>query len=199
MRGFYRTAVLVIIAVGAPLLLVAIVRTEPREPLQMAGYREDVTMEEATFAAGCFWGVEEAFRHMEGVVDTEVGYTGGDFENPTYEDVCSGKTGHVEAVRVLFNPSKVSYEELLTVFWDCHNPTTPNRQGPDVGTQYRSAIFCHTPEQKEAAEESKRRLDQSGRYAAPIITRIVPASEFWRAEEYHQHYLEKSGIPTCHL
>ena len=156
-------------------------------------------MEEATFAAGCFWGVEEAFRHVEGVVDTEVGYTGGDFENPTYEDVCSDKTGHVEAVHVLFDPGKVSYEELLTVFWDCHNPTTPNRQGPDVGNQYRSAIFYHTPEQKQAAEESKKQLDQSGRHAAPAVTRILLASQFWRAEEYHQQYLAKSGAGSCRL
>jgi peptide-methionine (S)-S-oxide reductase len=133
------------------------------------------------------------------VIDTEVGYTGGEFENPTYEDVCSGKTGHVEAVHLLFEPSQVSYEELLAVFWGCHNPTTPNRQGLDVGTQYRSAIFCYTSEQKQAAEESKRQLDQSGRYTAPVVTRILLASRFWRAEEYHQQYLEKSGMGGCHL
>ena len=148
-------------------------------------------MEKATFAAGCFWGVEAAFRLVKGVVSTSVGYTGGSFKNPTYKDVCSGKTGQAEAVEVEYDPSKVSYDELLTVFWENHDPTTLNRQGPDIGTQYRSAIFFHTPEQKAAAIASKERLQGSGRYKNPIVTEITPASQFYRAEDYHQQYVEK--------
>ena len=150
-------------------------------------------MEKATFAAGCFWGVEAAFRQVKGVVSTSVGYTGGSFDDPTYEDVCSGRTGHAEAVEVEYDPSKVSYEELLTMFWDSHDPTTLNRQGPDVGTQYRSAIFFHTPEQGSAAIASKEKLQRSGRYKKPIVTEITPASQFYRAEDYHQQYFEKRG------
>ena len=150
-------------------------------------------MEKATFAAGCFWGVEAAFRQVKGVVSTSVGYTGGSFDDPTYEDVCSGRTGHAETVEVEYDPSKVSYEELLTVFWDSHDPTTLNRQGPDVGTQYRSAIFFHTPEQGSAAIASKEKLQRSGRYKKPIVTEITPASQFYRAEDYHQQYFEKRG------
>jgi len=150
-------------------------------------------MEKGTFAAGCFWGVEEAFRQVKGVVSAAVGYTGGSFKDPTYKDVCSGKTGHAEAVEVEYDSSRVSYDELLTVFWENHDPTTLNRQGPDVGTQYRSAIFFHTPEQKAAAIASKEKLQNSGRYKNPISTEITPASQFYRAEDYHQQYVEKRG------
>ena len=150
-------------------------------------------MEKGTFAAGCFWGVEEAFRQVKGVVSTSVGYTGGSFNNPRYEDVCSGKTGHAEAVEIEYDPSRVSYEELLSVFWENHDPTTLNRQGPDIGTQYRSAIYVHTPEQKAAAIASKENLQKSGRYKNPISTEITPASQFYRAEDYHQQYVEKRG------
>lgn len=154
-------------------------------------------MGKATFAAGCFWGVEEVFRQMKGVVSTTVGYTGGIFENPTYEDVCTGKTGHAEAVEVEFEPTQVSYEELLTVFFESHDPTTLNRQGPDIGTQYRSAVFYHTAEQMVAAKAMKEELGKSGLYRKPIVTEIVRASKFYRAEEYHQRYLEKRGLTRC--
>ncbi len=147
----------------------------------------------ATFAAGCFWGIEETFRKVKGVVETTVGYAGGSLPNPTYHDVCSGTTGHAEAVLVEYDPSRVSYEELLEVFWSCHDPTTPNRQGPDVGEQYRSAIFTHDAEQEAVARASKEKLARSGRYPSPIVTQIKPASTFWRAEEYHQRYFEKQG------
>ena len=156
-------------------------------------------MEKATFAAGCFWGIEARFREVEGVVETSVGYTGGKLDSPTYHDVCSGTTGHAEAVQVAFDPTRVSYEELLDIFWGIHDPTTPNRQGPDVGEQYRSAIFFHSPEQERAARESKARLDASGRFKRPIVTQIVPAAPFWPAEEYHQRYLEKRGLAVCHI
>jgi peptide-methionine (S)-S-oxide reductase len=156
-------------------------------------------MQKATFAAGCFWGVEAAFREVEGVKSTAVGYIGGTLENPTYKDVCTDKTGHAEAVQVEFDPDVVSYEELLDIFWENHDPTTPNRQGPDIGTQYRSAIFFHTPEQEAAALASKKRLEESGNYDRPITTQIVPASTFWMAEDYHQQYLEKRGLRSCHL
>ena len=150
-------------------------------------------MEKGTFAAGCFWGVEEAFRQVKGVVSTAVGYTGGSSKDPTYKDVCSGKTGHAEAVEIEYDPSRVSYEELLSVFWENHDPTTLNRQGPDIGTQYRSAIYVHTPEQGAAAIASKENLQKSGRYKNPISTEITPASQFYRAEDYHQQYFEKRG------
>ena len=153
--------------------------------------------EKATFAAGCFWGVETAFRQVPGVVDAAVGYTGGTLENPTYEDVCTDRTGHAEAVEVEFDPQKVSYDRLLDVFWENHDPTTKNRQGPDVGTQYRSAIFFHDAEQEKAARDSKDRQEKSGRFRRPIVTDIVPAAKFWRAEEYHQRYLEKRGLAHC--
>lgn len=148
-------------------------------------------MEKATFGAGCFWGVEEAFRQVKGVKSTSVGYVGGWMENPTYRDVCSGETGHAEAVQVEYDPSEVSYEELLKVFWDIHDPTTLNRQGPDVGTQYRSVVFFHNAEQEAAAKASKEKLQNSGRFNKKIVTEIKPASEFYRAEEYHQQYFEK--------
>lgn len=150
-------------------------------------------MEKATFAAGCFWGVEDVFMELPGVVSTRVGYTGGSLDNPTYRDVCSGATGHAEAVEVVYDPAVISYEQLLEQFWACHDPTQLNRQGPDHGTQYRSAIFCHTPEQQRAAEASRERLDNSGRLRRRIVTEIVPAAPFWMAEEYHQKYHKKNG------
>ena len=156
-------------------------------------------MAKADFAAGCFWGVEAAFRQVEGVLDTAVGYSGGRLENPSYEDVCSGRTGHAETVEVDYDPARVSYEKLVDVFWENHDPTTLNRQGPDVGEQYRSAIFFHTPEQQAAATASKERLEKSGQYKRPIVTQIQPASKFWRAEEYHQRYLEKHGLAHCRI
>lgn len=156
-------------------------------------------MEKATFAAGCFWGVEESFRTLKGVVRTTVGYTGGSFVNPSYEDVCTGATGHAEAVEVEFDPEKVSYGELLEVFWKIHDPTTLNRQGPDVGTQYRSAIFFHTPEQEKASLESRKKLEESGAFQRPIVTEVTGATRFYPAEEYHQRYLEKRGIKHCGL
>ncbi|HOJ62280.1 MAG TPA: peptide-methionine (S)-S-oxide reductase MsrA [bacterium] len=155
-------------------------------------------MEKATFGAGCFWGVEAEFRKLEGVIDTAVGYSGGTWENPTYEEVCTGHTGHAEVCQVTFDPARISYEDLLHVFWECHDPTTLNRQGPDIGTQYRSVIFCHTPEQEAAARESKERLEQTGRFQKPIVTQILPAGPFYRAEEYHQRYFEKTGRGACH-
>ena len=153
--------------------------------------------EKSTFAAGCFWGVEAAFRKVKGVVDKTVGYMGGHIKNPSYEQVCTDATGHAEAVEITFDPSKVSYEELLDVFWSTHNPTTLNRQGLDSGTQYRSAIFCHNEAQKKAAAVSKERLGKSGTYKNKIVTEIVPATTFYKAEEYHQRYHEKHGLFTC--
>ncbi|MBI2558494.1 peptide-methionine (S)-S-oxide reductase MsrA [Candidatus Woesearchaeota archaeon] len=149
--------------------------------------------EKATFAAGCFWGVEDAFRKVKGVVDAKVGYTGGKTKNPTYEMVCTDATGHAEAVDVEYDPSKVSYDELLDVFWSIHDPTQLNRQGPDVGTQYRSTIFYHNEKQKRAAIASKEKLEKSGKYKKPIMTQMVPVSDFYKAEEYHQKYFEKKG------
>jgi len=153
----------------------------------------------ATFAAGCFWGVEATFRKVPGVIDTAVGYSGGHTENPTYEEVCTDRTGHAEVVRVEYDPEQVTYEQLLDVFFNCHNPTTLNRQGPDIGTQYRSAIFYHTPEQQQAALAAKEALDASGKFGRPIVTQIEPAGPFYRAEEYHQRYLEKTGRGSCHI
>jgi peptide-methionine (S)-S-oxide reductase len=154
-------------------------------------------MEKATFGAGCFWGVEAAFRQVQGVGSTAVGYSGGTLKDPTYEDVCTGTTGHAEIVQIEYDPDIVSYEDLLEVFWNIHDPTTLNRQGPDVGAQYRSAIFYHSPEQKAAAMASKERVQNSGKYKKPIVTEITPASQFYRAEEYHQQYLEKRGLVSC--
>ncbi len=156
-------------------------------------------MQQATFGAGCFWGVEAAFRQVPGVIDTAVGYMGGTLKNPSYQDVCTDRTGHAEVVQVQYDPEQVPYEELLRVFWENHDPTTRNRQGPDVGSQYRSAIFFHSPEQEAAARKSTEELDRSGRYKRPIVTEIVPAPVFWPAEEYHQRYLEKRGLAHCHL
>jgi peptide-methionine (S)-S-oxide reductase len=153
--------------------------------------------EKATFGAGCFWGVEIEFRNVPGVVDTAVGYEGGTLPNPTYEDVCSHTTGHAEVVQVEFDPEEVSYDRLLDVFWDVHDPTQVNRQGPDVGSNYRSVIFFHSPEQQEQALESKARVQ--ARFDRSIATEISPASDFWRAEEYHQQYLVKRGLATCRI
>ena len=156
-------------------------------------------MEMATFAAGCFWGVEAAFRRLHGVAGTSVGYTGGDVADPGYKRVCSGDTGHAEAVRVSFDPSKIGYDELLEVFWAVHDPTQVNRQGPDIGSQYRSAIFTHSPEQDRAARASMERLAESGAFGRPIATEIVPAGPFYMAEDYHQRYLEKRGRAACRI
>ena len=156
-------------------------------------------MAKATFAAGCFWGVEATFRQLPGVTATQVGYTGGHFADPTYKDVCSDRTGHAEAVEVDYDPAKLSYEKLLEVFWENHDPTQLNRQGPDYGSQYRSAIFFHTPEQESEAQVSKEQLEKSGRFKKPIVTQIVPAVKFHPAEDYHQQYLEKRGLATCHI
>jgi peptide-methionine (S)-S-oxide reductase len=156
-------------------------------------------MAKATFGAGCFWGVEETFRKIPGVKDTAVGYCGGSLENPTYKDVCTDRTGHAEVVEVDYDAAAVSYETLLEVFWNGHNPTQLNRQGPDVGTQYRSVIFFHSPEQEQVARASKERLEKSGRFPRPIVTEISPAQPFWRAEEYHQRYLERRGLGSCHV
>ena len=156
-------------------------------------------METATFGAGCFWGVEATFRQVPGVVSTAVGYMGGTLLNPTYEDVCTDKTGHAEVVQIIYDPLKTSYNDLLKVFWQNHDPTTLNRQGPDMGTQYRSVIFYHTPEQEAAASASKESLERAGAFKRPIVTEIVPASAFWRAEEYHQQYLEKRDLAQCHI
>jgi peptide-methionine (S)-S-oxide reductase len=156
-----------------------------------------MTTEKATFGAGCFWGVEETFRNLDGVTGTAVGYAGGTNDNPSYKDVCTDTTGHAEVVEVEFDPARIGYEKLLDVFWSNHNPTTLNRQGPDMGRQYRSVIFYHSPEQKAAAEASKEKIGSSGRFNRPVVTQIEPAPKFWRAEEYHQRYLEKRGQTHC--
>ena len=154
-------------------------------------------LQTATFGAGCFWGVEAKFRSVAGVKDAAVGYMGGNAENPTYEDVCSNTTGHAEVVQVQYDPEEVSYKELLDAFWRMHNPTTMNRQGPDVGSQYRSVIFFHTPEQEAVARASKHALDESHTHENPVVTEIAPAGIFYRAEEYHQRYIEKNGGGVC--
>ena len=156
-------------------------------------------MAKATFAAGCFWGVEATFRQIPGVTATRVGYTGGNLQNPTYKDVCTDGTGHAEAVEVEYDPARVSYQDLLKVFWENHDPTQLNRQGPDFGSQYRSAIFYHSPEQEQLAKASKQELEKSGRYKRPIVTQIVPEATFYEAEDYHQQYLEKRGMAACHI
>ncbi len=155
--------------------------------------------EKATFGAGCFWGVEAEFRDIPGVLDAAVGYEGGHLENPTYRDVCTDRTGHVEVVEVDFDPGKVSYDQLLDAFWQLHDPTQVNRQGPDVGYQYRSVIFTHSPEQEQAAKASKAKWDASGKFRKPIATAIEPAQTFYRGEDYHQQYLAKRGIRHCHI
>lgn len=153
--------------------------------------------EQATFAAGCFWGIEEAYRQLDGVLSTAVGFMGGSAYYPTYQDVCTGDTGHAEVIHLEYDPAKVSYNQLLDLFWNIHNPTTLNRQGYDVGTQYRSAIFYHSPEQEALAKTSKERLEQSKKYRFPIVTEITPALTFYKAEEYHQQYLKKRGKSHC--
>lgn len=156
-------------------------------------------MAKATFAAGCFWGVEDAFRQVKGVTSTTVGYTGGTKVDPTYREVCTGNTGHAEAVEVESDPSQVSYLELLATFWKSHDPTTLNRQGPDIGTQYRSAIFFHDADQEKEARDSKAILEKEGIFRRPIVTQIQSAGPFYRAEDYHQQYFEKQGIRSCHI
>lgn len=156
-------------------------------------------MEKALFGAGCFWGVEATFRQVPGVLDVVSGYAGGHMENPTYDDVCTGKSGHAEVVEVTFDPDQVSYQKLLDVFWKCHNPTTLNRQGPDIGTQYRSVIYYLTPEQQKAAESAKESLNNLGAFRSPIVTEVKSAGQFYRAEEYHQRYLEKRGLAHCNV
>lgn len=158
-----------------------------------------MTEVKATFGAGCFWGVQAAFDRIKGVTSTAVGYMGGTLDKPTYRDVCGHRTGHAEVVEVTFDPQVVSYSQLLEVFWSVHDPTTLNRQGPDVGDQYRSVIFYHSDQQRAEAEASKAEQDRSGRFRRPVVTQIVPAATFWRAEEYHQKYLEKNGRASCHI
>ena len=153
--------------------------------------------QKATFAAGCFWGVEKYFQKMQGVLSTTVGYTGGTAKDPSYEEVCTGDTGHAEALEIQYDTDKVTYEDLLELFWRMHDPTTPNRQGPDIGTQYRSAIYFHTPAQESAARRSKEILEKSGVFGAPIVTEILPAAPFYRAEDYHQQYLMKNPFGYC--
>jgi peptide methionine sulfoxide reductase msrA/msrB len=190
----------------------AALRFIPAEDLQKEGYGEFqklfdqqksalkvATYEIATFAAGCFWGVESIFKRQKGVIETTVGYTGGMHPNPTYRDVCSGMTGHAEAVLVKYDPKIISYEDLLSLFWRLHNPTTPNQQGPDIGTQYRSAIFYHNDAQRIAAEKSKEEFDRWGVYSNKAVTQIVPASTFYPAEDYHQDYFEKNSGHSCHI
>jgi len=162
--------------------------------------KEDtMALKKATFAAGCFWGVEATFMKVRGVVQTEVGYMGGHTESPTYRDVCTDRTGHAEVVQVTYDESIVGFEQLLDVFWMSHDPTQKNRQGPDVGTQYRTAIFYHDDEQRSTAELSRKTMDASGRFKRPIATLVEKAGPFWRAEEYHQKYLQKKGLDTCHI
>jgi peptide-methionine (S)-S-oxide reductase len=160
---------------------------------------ESEMSEIATFGAGCFWGIEAAFRRIPGVLDATSGYSGGHTPNPTYKDVCTDETGHAEVVQVAFDPEKVSYEQLLQAFWSMHDPTQVNRQGPDFGSQYRTAIFFHSPEQEAIAKKSRAAKEASGKFKRPIATEITPAGPFYRAEEYHQKYLEKRGVSTCHF
>ena len=156
-------------------------------------------MDKATFGAGCFWGVEARFQQTPGVIETAVGYEGGSLDNPTYKDVCTDRTGHAEVVELSFDPAKISYEAVLDLFFELHDPTQVNRQGPDWGEQYRSVIFFHSPEQEAAARSTIARLEASHSFAKPIATQVVPATTFWRAEEYHQKYLEKRGAISCHI
>ena len=199
-----RRNALLLIALGTVLFIYLVGHVGAKEENQgVAGdtstFKGAGNMEKATFAAGCFWHVEEAFRRVEGVQATSVGYTGGDKKDPTYREVCMGTTGHAEAVELLFDPEIVSYEELLDVFWKEHDPTQRNRQGPDVGHQYRSAIFYHTPEQEAAAKASQKTLEKSGKYSKPVVTEILPAETFWRAEDYHPQYFQKNGLRRCPL
>lgn len=158
-----------------------------------------MTLKKATFAAGCFWGVEATFMKVRGVVQTEVGYMGGHTESPSYREVCTDRTGHAEVVQLTYEDAIVSYDHLLEVFWSSHDPTQKNRQGPDVGTQYRTAIIYHDDEQRSTAERSRAALDASGRLSRPVATLVEKAGPFWRAEDYHQKYLQKKGLDTCHI
>jgi len=167
--------------------------------LAAAAGKESAMSQQAMFGAGCFWGVEEAFRQVKGVTKTEVGFSGGHVPNPSYELVCQHGTGHAEVVHLEFDPSQITYDQLLDMFWKIHNPTTLNRQGPDVGDQYRSAIYYYSPEQKAAAETSKAALDKSGKLKKPVVTEITQAGPFYRAEEYHQRYFQKHGGGQCHI
>jgi peptide-methionine (S)-S-oxide reductase len=184
-----------VLAAGCSVDAPAAARYDGNKPIQTGA----TEMEKATFGAGCFWGVEAAFRQIPGVKSTAVGYAGGQMENPTYEAVCTDETGHAEVVQVEYDPAQASYGQLLDVFWSSHDPTTLNRQGPDVGTQYRSVIFYHSPEQEAAARDSKQRLEAAGKFRRPIVTQIEPAPTFYRAEDYHQQYLEKRGLSSCHI
>jgi peptide-methionine (S)-S-oxide reductase len=184
-------AVVIVGAVGCDL------KAKGSEPVKSMDKEDIENMKKATFAAGCFWGIEAAFRRVEGVAETQVGYTGGTKENPTYHEVCANRTGHAEAVEVTYDPAKVSYQDLLDVFWGIHDPTQLNRQGPDYGSQYRSAIFFHDAEQESLARDSRDALAASGKFNRPIVTEIVPTSKFYRAEEYHQQYYEKRGGGVC--
>lgn len=175
----------------------ASLKFDGKEEEKKPAVAEDIKLEKASFAAGCFWGVEEHFRKMKGVKSTRVGYTGGHVKNASYEEVCHGKTGHAEAVEITYDPKEISYDELLQAFWNKHNPTTKNQQGPDYGEQYRSVIFYHNPEQKKEAEASLAKLERAGKWKNPIVTEIVPASDFWQAEDYHQKYLAKKGKKFC--
>jgi peptide-methionine (S)-S-oxide reductase len=166
---------------------------------QQKATQEKATLEKATFGAGCFWGIEAAYRQVKGVVSKAVGFSGGTYDNPSYHDVCTGRTGHAEVVEVTYDPARVSYEDLLRVFWENHNPTTLNRQGWDIGTQYRSAIYFHNATQEAAARASKEQLESNGKYRKPIVTEVTPASKFYIAEDYHQQYLEKRGQSSCHI
>ena len=187
-----------LVAAAAILLLAGCGGSATGEPLATGPRPEgDATMEKATFGAGCFWGVEAAFRQIKGVTATQAGYMGGHTENPSYRDVCSHTTGHAEVVEVTYDPAVASYEQLLDVFWKSHDPTQLNRQGPDVGSQYRSAVFFHSPEQEAAALASKEA--QQGRRSRPVVTEITAADKFYPAEEYHQQYLEKRGLSSCHV
>ena len=158
-----------------------------------------MNIEIATFGAGCFWGVEDAFMQIKGVKKTTVGFLGGTMHNPSYKDVCTGNTGHAEVVQIEYNPEETTYQDLLNTFWEIHNPTTLNQQGPDVGPQYRSGIFYHNEEQKKIAEKSKVKMQESTKYTRPIVTEITRASTFYKAEEYHQEYLKKNGLSSCHI
>jgi peptide-methionine (S)-S-oxide reductase len=196
MNNAYRRRVYIFLALFLIIKFAFVASLEAEDKLGQG----DIQMKQkATFAAGCFWGVEAAFSKVKGVLATRVGYTGGSLKNPSYEDVCSGLTGHAEAVEVEYDPVKVSYDELLNVFWSIHDPTTIDRQGPDTGSQYRSVIFFHTPEQEAIARNSKKNIEKTGKFKSPIATQIVPAGPFYEAEEHHQRYLEKHGLPSCKI
>lgn len=196
-RKFTRLAVITGILLSVSLLVVASALAGGR-PDSRGRTHMNAGSEYAMFGAGCFWGVEETFRKVPGVIDTAVGYAGGSTANPTYKEVCSDRTGHAEVVRVEFDPQLVSYQDLLNLFFQSHDPTTLNRQGPDFGSQYRSVIFCYSPAQRQMAEATRQALEQSGKFKRPIVTAIEPAPEFYRAEDYHQRYLEKRGLGVCH-